>query len=525
MEKKNKPILIFFLCSILFVSNQVLAQDTHYWSTQFGPKGVVLGNTIMGSVNDNSAIYYNPGCLADIDSNSLSISSSVYQYDMVDFIDGAGRNLDLKSGITQVLPSMISGTFNLKSNRKQKFGYALLTKNQTGFNSSARIDGQEDVIPEYNCPGKEEYFSQYSLKSSLSEQWGGVSYGRQLSDRVSIGVSSFLAYRSQSMEVAHIAKVLPPSLSDYSLFITPIISYNDNQFVEMSTIRNVNKIGLSWKLGRVDLGIVATTPSLSLYGSSTTQRDEFYNNINFDNENWTEYSKGALTYEDYIIAADSFRFALNLNTFTLNGRQTSAANAMATRFKSPISLAVGAVFKSRKCDAFNNPVRRLYLSMEYFASIKPYYLILPEDQEVMRPIADKYDFSSIQFLGISESYRSVINFGIGYECKIKPQISILTSWRRNKSYLDYPDYYTEMTISKIFWNVNQYSLGLLYKRKRSEITLGATFCSGSGLATPYAVLTDPSERNDLQGESYETRASSSSFAFTIGYNYFFKCED
>jgi hypothetical protein len=89
-----------------------------------------------------------------------------------------------------------------------------------------------------------------------------------------LGFTAFGAYRNQSMEYSYTSKVILPTLSNYSIFITPLVAYSDIQSVEMSTIRGIGKIGLALSYSRIDFGLTVSTPSLPIYGSTTIQRDE-----------------------------------------------------------------------------------------------------------------------------------------------------------------------------------------------------------------------------------------------------------
>jgi hypothetical protein len=84
------------LSLLILLTQLAFAQDTHYWNVQYGMRGSILGNAIMSHVRDNSAIYYNPACLSLIDSNNISVSASLYQYDMTDMPNGAGDGIDMK---------------------------------------------------------------------------------------------------------------------------------------------------------------------------------------------------------------------------------------------------------------------------------------------------------------------------------------------------------------------------------------------------------------------------------------------
>ncbi|MFN7611067.1 MAG: hypothetical protein ACK5QX_09070, partial [bacterium] len=170
MKKK-----IFLISGIMVLAALQLlkAQDTHYWTNQFGTRGSVLGNAVAGGVFDLSAIYYNPGCFARVDSNAISVSANVYQYDMLKINNGAGQGLNLESNQFISLPSMLAGSYQFKNTKYKKhhFGYILIAPTQTSIGTNFRKDALEDVIPEFNNRGKEEYIGQFALKSKLSEQW------------------------------------------------------------------------------------------------------------------------------------------------------------------------------------------------------------------------------------------------------------------------------------------------------------------------------------------------------------------
>lgn len=443
---------------------------------------------------------------------------------MLSIKDGAGINFDLTSNQTQVIPSMISGTFQLKKRARHKFGYTILTKNQTGIKTSARNDTEIDVIPEFNNSGKEEYISQFSLKATLNEQWFGGCYSYKMNKHFSFGFSLFAAYRVQTLEESYLAKVIPPTISNYSLYITPIISYNDVQSVEMTTVRGIGKIGIAFTYERLDFGLTITTPSLPVYGSTTIQRDVFFNYINNNNYNFEEFTANATTPDEYILAADSFRNVLVKNTLTINDRQSSLGNKIKATYKSPLSIAAGIVLKSKAKDENLLARRKIYLSFEYFHSVNPYFLIEPEKRNVVRPLSDKYNFTSVDFIGIKEASISVFNFALGFEQRLLKRVYILASFRTNNSYLDTKESYSNMTLSHTFWDQMHYSIGAIYKRKRSDISLGISYGAGFGSTNPYVVMTNPTEKNFLQGEAYRTHANFRAISLSIGYNYYFRCD-
>jgi hypothetical protein len=513
-----------FFC-ILLISIRVFcfSQDTHYWTNQYGPIGSILGNSIMGGIKDNSAMFYNPGNISFVDSNNVSASASIYQYNMLNMKEGAGRNLDLKSNQMQTLPSFVSGLFSIKKKPEIKYGYLILSKNQTGIKTTSRIDTTLDIIKNYNNPGKEEYIGQFSLRSSLNEQWFGASLSYKFSNHIALGITPFVAYRNQNLEYSNSSKVLLPTFSEYSLFISQFVSYSDFQSVEMSTLRGLGKIGLAFTFKQVDFGFTYTTKSIQLYSNSTVQRDALISNLNLDGNNFSDYVENVETYEDYIIAADSFWFGLY--TFTFNDRQSSSTDKIITTYKSPSSFAAGIVFKSKALDEKDKPKSKISISFEYFSAIKKYYLIEPEDRNVLRPLKDNFNLSSIDFMGIQEDIIPVINYGIGIEQRLTKRINILASYRTNNSYFDYKNSTSGMAISNTFWNLQHYAIGIIYKKKKSDVSIGFTYSTGKGDMNPFVVMSDPYEENFLQGDSYVTNAKYNSIAFSIGYTLYFKCGD
>ena len=95
---------------VVFLAASGSAQDAHYWTLQYGPKPSLLGGAVIGSVNDVSATYYNPGALARAENLSFAISMNVFEVNGVVLKDGGGDGVNLGRATTGLRPSMIAGT-------------------------------------------------------------------------------------------------------------------------------------------------------------------------------------------------------------------------------------------------------------------------------------------------------------------------------------------------------------------------------------------------------------------------------
>jgi len=242
--------LLIVLFNVLLVK-PLTAQDSHYWTQQFGSRSALMGGAVVGGVRDNSAVYYNPGALAQMDSLTVSVSANAYQLDQLDIADGAGLGLDLSSSQTQIIPLMISGVYRFKKAPQHTLGYSIIGKQQTGIKYSARTDGFLNVIQESNSPGDEEFIGQFNHKSGLNEQLFGLTYAYKFNHRFSMGVTNYVAYRTQYLEETYVARAIPDIEELYYSFVAPLVATNILYSTEFSNLRAFWKFGFSMDFDRL----------------------------------------------------------------------------------------------------------------------------------------------------------------------------------------------------------------------------------------------------------------------------------
>ena len=58
------PLLAIFafLAVLPFASTQ---NDDHYWTHQYGAKGLLLNGAVIAATEDDTAVFYNPGALGN----------------------------------------------------------------------------------------------------------------------------------------------------------------------------------------------------------------------------------------------------------------------------------------------------------------------------------------------------------------------------------------------------------------------------------------------------------------------------
>ncbi len=172
----------------LLPGSSASAQDTQYWTNQYGNRARMLGGSVIGSVSDISAVFYNPGRLAINPTTGLILAGNVFQATGVTRETGLG---DLSSTKIDALPALFAGEFTLGFMGKSRLAYSLLTRQNFDIAVSARGSLEAFDVPGLDT-GAEIRFDQ-----NLGESWGGLSWAWPLGDRFGIGVTWFGALRSQ----------------------------------------------------------------------------------------------------------------------------------------------------------------------------------------------------------------------------------------------------------------------------------------------------------------------------------------
>ena len=98
------------VAGLVLTASPSAAQDSHYWTQQYGPRGSLLSGAVIGSVADISGTYYNPGSLGLAESLPFALSTDVFEYENIRLEDGAGEGVDLGTTRSGVRPSLLAGT-------------------------------------------------------------------------------------------------------------------------------------------------------------------------------------------------------------------------------------------------------------------------------------------------------------------------------------------------------------------------------------------------------------------------------
>jgi hypothetical protein len=97
------------LLLLVMLAGAAVAQDAHYWNTQYGNRAYLLGGAVIGSSNDVSAVYYNPALLTVSAKPNLTVAGNAFYSTSVTLRNALGAQLDIESSSIGAVPTLVAG--------------------------------------------------------------------------------------------------------------------------------------------------------------------------------------------------------------------------------------------------------------------------------------------------------------------------------------------------------------------------------------------------------------------------------
>jgi hypothetical protein len=469
-------------CKILFLFTgfniTLQAQDTHYATAQFGARSALMGGAVIGSVKDNTAVFYNPAGLGYIDSSVLSINATAYQIENIRIYNAVGAQKDFKSSQLGSVPLLVGGMLPT-GKRKLKIGYSIMSAVNFNFKATARIDDKLPVVDDAESPGNEEFIGQASIDSKLNELAVALGGGYKLNEKWSVGLSNLFFIRSLSFSRATYSRFFLNTIG------SPMVSSSFVRNVDFFNVRYAAKLGVNYQDKNFGAGLTFTTPSIKVMGNGTIAADVIGANVLYN---------GSRT------------------NLLANDRQEK----LKTNYKSPFSVSGGINFDIRR-SSFG-------IAIQYYGHIPIYDVIRAGASTFVRPASLNSSLNSDDFLRLRTAAKSVLNISAGYEYTLKSTVLLNASFRTNNSYFYKPlsdavGIKTDLTT----WNIYHFTAGTTITRGRSKMSIGALYSTGIDKAKLQADnLSKPKEDNFLQGGTTITKATYSNIGLILGYTFMVK---
>lgn len=243
-------------CALL-VASPVRGQDSHWWTNQYGNRARLLGGAVIGSSRDLSAVYYNPGGLAVVDQPEALLTGYVFELDNIKYSEILFEDTDLSSTRFDAVAGLIAGELPFDFLGDSRLAYSYLTRHnlEYRFNEGVTVDG--DALEAFGGLGS--VGASLTFETRLREYWGGLTWSSPVEDRLGVGVSLFVANRSQRLRYSSGFTATGGAGGALSTRASRTYDYYD--------WRLLTKIGISTSLPHWNLGLTITTPSVHLFGA------------------------------------------------------------------------------------------------------------------------------------------------------------------------------------------------------------------------------------------------------------------
>ncbi len=420
--KIKKLVLVYY--SLFHLSFIAYTQvNAHYWTQQYGAKGLLLNGAVIASTEDETAIFYNPGAMGRGEKFGLSLSFLTPTYSKLTTENFLGEGTTVSDSHIGFSSGFAAVGFPLFNNKRFKGGATTFTR----FKSNLNYRGRE--VSEVANNDQQLFIGNLDFQKRLTERWLGFGLSYKLTSTLSIGASQFIVIHSQSTDLT-IQKEIVPKISPTQLLygVRSHLKYSFNASGGFLT-----KLGLSWKPeDDVIIGLTITTPTYGyLYKRATYDLDDLQK-----------------------MSPDSIFVRSNLNSTKLQN------------YKTPFSIGYGIDFKYGQW--------RYSMSAEYFRNIKAYNIIETTNDPFFGQATETFS----QNTNLRTGNREVFNLAIGLQKKMRDASTLILGFRTDFNPREKVEGFSEFEFLASTPSMYYFSLGSLFELWNNKVSIGVNYGFG-----------------------------------------------
>jgi len=453
-------IPVAILASVLAAATPAAAQDVQYWNNTYGTRSTLLSGAVIGSVEDLSATFYNPGALALFQEPAFILGAKASEFSSIQVRNGGGEGVDLNTSLGGPAPDLVAGLFPFHFLKGDQLAYSFLTRQGTSLRVETRTGVTADVTPAF--PGDETFAGAITLEENLYESWTGVTWSVPVGTNVGLGVTQYLAYRSQRARLETLGQALANNGQ-----IASATEFREFDFTEW---RAVSKAGLGVRMASFSLGLSVTAPGLHLRGSGTVAADTAITGFDLNGDGNA----------DPVLSANQQR---DVNM----------------RYRSPLSVGLGAGFAAGSTE--------LHASAEWFDRVDRYQVL------DTKPYVSQSSGALVESPIVDEA-KSVLDFGVGVTQDFREHLSGFAGFS-----VDRTPRAPRTQLSVGAWNSYHVSSGAEFRVGRTDLLLGLVYSFGVAKGRQLEDLWPANGGSIGPGPSPEAEVRFSSLRVVFGFSY------
>ncbi len=467
-------LLVFFV----FSSIKTNAQSRNYWSQNFNTESSLVAGAVVGGDAGPSAVYYNPALINKNELHKFAFSANLFSFQNLKLENIASQGTQYDKFKFQVQPKFVSYSWEHKKNPKLTFEAAFLVPSTYNIEFTYLYNEQLEIINRLD--GEEEYTGKIGYKYKYDDYFLGLGISKKISDRFTMGASSFFSIKVQDYANTVSRKAMQNSDTVFSNGVPEPFYSAENTYSELMNYFDVSllfKLGLHYRSANENwgVGLNITTPNLSIYGSGDVTKEFERSNI-FDN---------------------------STNQFAPNLSFLSSQEKIGTKIKNPLSIALGLQYTTP------NRENKFMFTTEYFMAIDPYKMLNTTDSKVVGNLQlENVD----QAMTYYTSANAVLNAGVGFVKIINEKLTInggfktdfTTTKNKLRRELDDPDGNPRLSI--LHFDKLHFMAGPSLQFEKIGLVLGVQYTTG-GANDQYNLTTfsnpveyDPATNAALQGQ-------------------------
>lgn len=250
---------------ILFLNSLVYSQLSYNNNTvPVGEIEALMANTGVSGVNSTGSVYYNPAALTQLKGSSLSLSASVYSlysFKADPFFILGNNELTYEGNGFQSIPSTMVMFYDISD---WKFAFSIIIPSKFSYEGLTTFEFEEfnaefDINQTYN-----EEFMLFSLSTA-----------KKVSDKLSLGLSTYLQYYSEYSNVD----------TKFNNLETSTLQSDTKNRTDIGHYSVILNLGAQYQLDDMNFGLSVNLPNIKVYSSADYYEHEF-NDENYIRQNF-----------------------------------------------------------------------------------------------------------------------------------------------------------------------------------------------------------------------------------------------